>query len=238
MSRVHTFNVTAQLPKALEPLEELANDLSFSWIPAARSLFRRISPTLWNETNGNPVAVLNRVSSKRLAELARDRSFRAHLAEVASQVRDERAASCWYGEQPATDRPEQDMLVGYFSAEYGIEYQLVKYNWPHWLNKPSERQRLIWAYKILFLDVLFPLDVKKIIFVDADQIVRADLRELTELDLGGAPYGYTPFCDSREDMDGFRFWKSGYWAGHLQVQPVTPRPLLLLFYYHILVKLM
>lgn len=73
----------------------------------------------------------------------------------------------------------------------------MKYNWPAWLNKPREKQRLIWAYKILFLDVLFPLDVKKIIFVDADQIVRADLKELVDLDLGGAPYGYTPFCDSR-----------------------------------------
>ncbi|KAK7477135.1 hypothetical protein BaRGS_00031621 [Batillaria attramentaria] len=70
-------------------------------------------------------------------------------------------------------------------------------------------------YKILFLDVLFPLDVKKIIFVDADQIVRTDLQELVDLDLGGAPYGYTPFCDSRKEMDGFRFWKSGYWHSHL-----------------------
>lgn len=37
------------------------------------------------------------------------------------------------------------------------------------------------------------------------QIVRADLQELYDLDLGGAPYGYTPFCDSRKEMDGFRF---------------------------------
>jgi hypothetical protein len=29
-----------------------------------------------------------------------------------------------------------------------------------------------WGYKILMLDVLFPLSVKKIVFVDADQIVR------------------------------------------------------------------
>ena len=36
------------------------------------------------------------------------------------------------------------------------------------------------------------------------QIVRADLKELVDLDLGGAPYGYTPFCDSRKEMDGFR----------------------------------
>lgn len=54
------------------------------------------------------------------------------------------------------------------------------------------------------------------IFVDADQIVRTDLTELRDLDLGGAPYGYTPFCDSRKEMDGFRFWRQGYWRNHLQ----------------------
>lgn len=37
------------------------------------------------------------------------------------------------------------------------------------------------------------------------QIVRADLKELVNLDLGGAPYGYTPFCDSRQEMEGFRW---------------------------------
>jgi len=50
--------------------------------------------------------------------------------------------------------------------------------------------------------VLFPLDVKNIIFVDADQVVRADMMELMNLDLDGAPYGYTPFCESRKEMDG------------------------------------
>lgn len=48
------------------------------------------------------------------------------------------------------------------------------------------------------------------------QIVRADIKELNELDLGGAPYAYTPFCDSRKEMEGFRFWKLGYWRNHLQ----------------------
>ncbi|KAI1296752.1 UDP-glucose:glycoprotein glucosyltransferase [Halotydeus destructor] len=98
---------------------------------------------------------------------------------------------------------------------YDFEYELVEYKWPRWLNQQTEKQRIIWGYKILFLDVLFPLDVKKIIFVDADQVVRTDLKELLDLDLEGAPYGYTPFCDSRKEMDGFRFWKTGYWANHL-----------------------
>lgn len=102
------------------------------------------------------------------------------------------------------------------SREYNFAYELVQYKWPRWLHQQTEKQRTIWGYKILFLDVLFPLDVKKIIFVDADQIIRTDIKELYEMDLGGAPYAYTPFCDSRKEMDGFRFWNSGYWRNHLQ----------------------
>ncbi|XP_066600905.1 UDP-glucose:glycoprotein glucosyltransferase 1-like [Prorops nasuta] len=107
-------------------------------------------------------------------------------------------------------------FLPHMAKEYGFEYELVQYKWPRWLHQQTEKQRTIWGYKILFLDVLFPLSVKKIIFVDADQVVRADLRELANLDLGGAPYAYTPFCDSRREMDGFRFWKQGYWRNHLQ----------------------
>ena len=106
-----------------------------------------------------------------------------------------------------------------YSRRYGFEYEYVQYKWPRWLNQQKEKQRIIWGYKILFLDVMFPLDVKKIIFVDTDQIVRADLTELRDLDLKGAPYGYTPFCDSNKDMEGFRFWKSGYWKNHLAGRP-------------------
>ena len=47
----------------------------------------------------------------------------------------------------------------------------------------TEKQRIIWAYKILFLDVLFPLSLRKVIFVDSDQIVRADFAELWNMDL-------------------------------------------------------
>nr|XP_060490186.1 UDP-glucose:glycoprotein glucosyltransferase 2 [Panthera onca] len=106
-------------------------------------------------------------------------------------------------------------VIPHMAEEYGFQYELVQYQWPRWLHQQTEKQRIIWGYKILFLDVLFPLAVDKIIFVDADQIVRHDLKELRDFDLDGAPYGYTPFCDSRTEMDGYRFWKKGYWASHL-----------------------
>ncbi|CAG8625396.1 9104_t:CDS:10, partial [Racocetra persica] len=110
-------------------------------------------------------------------------------------------------------------FIPHMAKEYDFEYELVTYKWPHWLRSQTEKQRTIWGYKILFLDVLFPLDLDKVIFVDADQIVRTDLKELIDMDLKGAPYGYTPFCDNRPEMDGFRFWKSGYWSEHLNGKP-------------------
>lgn len=59
--------------------------------------------------------------------------------------------------------------------------------------------------------------MKRSVFsIFVQKIVRGDINELNTMDLGGAPYAYTPFCDSRKDMDGFRFWKQGYWRNHLQ----------------------
>ncbi|KAF9965234.1 hypothetical protein BGZ70_005207 [Mortierella alpina] len=110
-------------------------------------------------------------------------------------------------------------FIPHMAEKYDFDYELVTYNWPHWLRAQTEKQRVIWAYKILFLDVLFPLDLDKVIFVDADQIVRADMKELVDLDLHGAPYGYTPMCQDRKEMEGFRFWNQGYWKEHLGNKP-------------------
>ncbi|GJX20436.1 UDP-glucose:glyco glucosyltransferase isoform X1 [Tanacetum coccineum] len=103
--------------------------------------------------------------------------------------------------------PQFKDVIPHMAQEYGFEYELVTYKWPSWLHKQKEKQRIIWAYKILFLDVIFPLSLEKVIFVDADQIVRADMGELYDMNLKGRPLAYTPFCDNNRDMDGFRFWK-------------------------------
>lgn len=72
-------------------------------------------------------------------------------------------------------------------ARFGFDFAMVTYKWPNWLRQQTEKQRIIWGYKILFLDVLFPLNLKKVIYVDADQVVRADLTELWNMDLQGKP---------------------------------------------------
>ena len=65
--------------------------------------------------------------------------------------------------------------------------------WPSWLRPQTEKQRIIWGYKVLFLDVLFPLKVKRVIYIDSDQLVRADVGELADLDMQGAPVAMRPF---------------------------------------------
>ncbi|CAM9206226.1 unnamed protein product [Choristocarpus tenellus] len=105
------------------------------------------------------------------------------------------------------------------AEELGFEVEFVTYKWPEWLRRQSEKQRIIWGYKILFLDVLFPLHVNKVIYVDADQVVRADLKELWDMDLRGRPYAYTPFCSSREETLGYQFWRGGFWESHLRGLP-------------------
>lgn len=115
--------------------------------------------------------------------------------------------------------PQFKDVIPHMAQEYGFEYELVTYKWPTWLNKQKEKQRIIWAYKILFLDVIFPISLEKVIFVDADQIVRADMGELYDMDIKGRPLAYTPFCDNNKDMDGYRFWRQGFWKEHLRGRP-------------------
>ncbi|KAI5966456.1 KRE5 [Candida pseudojiufengensis] len=103
-------------------------------------------------------------------------------------------------------------LIPFLSDFYNVEIELIKYKWPNFLRKQTTRQREIWGYKILFLDVLFPQDLDRIIFIDADQICRTELTPLVDMDLERAPYAFTPMCETNEDTKNFRFWKEGYWS--------------------------
>ena len=50
----------------------------------------------------------------------------------------------------------------------------------------------------------------------SNNLLQADL---FHIDMHGAPLAYTPFCDNNKAMDGFRFWKAGFWEKHLAGKP-------------------
>ena len=45
------------------------------------------------------------------------------------------------------------------------------------------------------------------------------MKELVDVDLQGNVYGYAPMGDDKHEMEGFRFWKTGYWAQALRGKP-------------------
>jgi UDP-glucose:glycoprotein glucosyltransferase len=107
--------------------------------------------------------------------------------------------------------PQFRSQLSSFAAKWKFEYEFVSYKWPLWMKQETQRERTLWGYKILFLDVLFPADLRRVIYLDSDDVVRADYTELMQLDLEGAVYGFTPFCEDRPEMEEFRFWTDGYW---------------------------
>lgn len=113
------------LPDSLQPLNELAQNLRWSWSPETRDLFQTADPETWRATGGDPVRLLGAVRAERLTELAADRDFLGRLAEVSGGLRDYLTGPRWY--QEAGD-PALPSAVAYFSPEFGITAALPQYS--------------------------------------------------------------------------------------------------------------
>ena len=113
------------LPENLQPLDELARDLRWTWRPSLRALFIALDPEGWERARGNPVAVLAECPSERLLRASSDPVFLAQLAAVRTEIGLEDDA------QPAhpsirTLRQRGDRIA-YFSAEFGLTEALPIY---------------------------------------------------------------------------------------------------------------
>jgi UDP-glucose:glycoprotein glucosyltransferase len=111
--------------------------------------------------------------------------------------------------------PQHRRLLPKLATRLGFTFSFVSYSWPSWMPRETARERLIWSYKILFLDVMFPNHLSRVIYVDSDDVIRADYAELMRMNIDSALYAFTPFCEDRPEMEEFRFWNDGYWRNLL-----------------------
>jgi starch phosphorylase len=70
-----SLEVTPILPSALNRLEELANDLWYSWNIPTRVLFERLDNELWQRVGYNPKLFLRNIDQARLQKAATDPLF-------------------------------------------------------------------------------------------------------------------------------------------------------------------
>jgi len=125
MRPLRTFTIEPSLPRQLSPLLDIAYNLWWSWHGDAQDIFRRLDPVAWEECYHNPVALLGRVDQQRLAELADDEGFIAHLLRVYAELEAYRSKPGWYPKTYGTDPTPR---VAYFSAEFGIAECLPIYS--------------------------------------------------------------------------------------------------------------
>jgi len=117
--------VRPRLPERIGRLEELANNLWWSWHPQARDLFRALDYPLWRLGGHNPVKQLHEIEPGKLEAAANDPAFlRLYDTVMSAFDADVLGQSTWFG----TTHP--DVLYGpvaYFSMEFAIHNSLPIY---------------------------------------------------------------------------------------------------------------
>lgn len=120
--------VHPSLPQPIARLGDLANNLWWSWVPSAQTLYEEIDPILWEQVNHNPVRLLRQVDQSRLDRVAGDPDYVGRYQAVMSVFDDymqPRPGSTWY----AQTYPELGQrLIAYFSAEFGLHESLPIYS--------------------------------------------------------------------------------------------------------------
>jgi len=121
---IRRFTVRTVLPDALNPLDELAHNLRWSWHPPTSNLFSAIDPKLWVDVDGDPVALLGALGSERLEALATDEGFVGAVNAASDDLHRYLNEPRWY-QGAGADLPA---AIGYFSPEFGVTSVLPQYS--------------------------------------------------------------------------------------------------------------
>lgn len=122
---VFTIAVNPKIPPRLARLEELANDLWYSWDRATRSLFSRLDPGLWATTGHNPKDFLKRVDESLLLRAAEDQVFLANYNSILSAYDSYHSEPVRNG---AATGLHPDDQVAYFCFEFGFHESFPIYS--------------------------------------------------------------------------------------------------------------
>lgn len=126
---MYLFNritVNPQLPKRIEKLSVIANNLWWSWNTEFLRLFQRIDGDLWENSNKNPVKFLKHVSQERLENVAKDVSFLKEYDKIVEDFEGYmNSKNTWFNKKYPEEKGD---LIAYFSAEYGLDQTIPIYS--------------------------------------------------------------------------------------------------------------
>jgi starch phosphorylase len=126
---MYIFNkvtVNPQLPKSIEKLGEISENLWWSWNTEFLKIFKEIDIDLWEQCNKNPVKFLRLVDQEKLERASTDpeilRNYRVNVDNFESYMK---SRTTWFSKQYPENK---DDVIAYFSAEYGLDETLPIYS--------------------------------------------------------------------------------------------------------------
>ena len=126
---MYVFNkitVNPQLPKNINRLQEIANNLWWSWNSEFLRLFKDIDSDLWDTVDKNPVKFLKRVSQERIERASNDDKFVKEYNKVVKNFDDYMTSKdTWFNKKYPDNKND---LIAYFSAEYGLDETIPIYS--------------------------------------------------------------------------------------------------------------
>lgn len=121
---LYSYLVSAKLPEKIEKLKEMAYNFWWCWNSDAKEMFIRMSRELWEETNHNPVMVLNKMKQSELEDLSNQPDFVNFVEHNYKRFRKYMDDNGWYH----SINPEPAKCIAYFSTEYGINESFPNYS--------------------------------------------------------------------------------------------------------------
>ena len=126
---MYIFNkitVNPQLPKRINRLTEISNNLWWSWNTEFLRLLKRIDGDLWETCNKNPVKFLKHVSQEKLEEAEDDISFLREYDKIVDNFDSYmESKDTWFSQKYPENKND---LIAYFSAEYGLDQTIAIYS--------------------------------------------------------------------------------------------------------------
>ena len=126
---MYVFNritVNPQLPKRIEKLGEISNNLWWSWNTEFLRLFQKIDMDLWEQCSKNPVKFLKQVSQDRLEKVSKDITFLKEYDKVVENFENYmNSKTTWFSNKYPGNKKD---LIAYFSAEYGLDQTIPIYS--------------------------------------------------------------------------------------------------------------
>ena len=110
-----SVTVKSKMPKALQKLDELANNMWWTWNSDAYSLFHDINEKAFRKSSKNVVDMLSMLSYEELNALSSNQEFLSRMDAVYDHFRQ------YMDVKPDSNRPS----VAYFCMEYGL-YHFMK----------------------------------------------------------------------------------------------------------------